>query len=222
MVKKKVKKKRYPVFLQALALTIVAVIIGMYIGIQMENARVAEVTGYQIDSEVALIDILTLNSMIDSDKVDCEDLVQTNFDLLDRVYEDAIILDDYEKSGKLTQTIKSLHKKYDVLRAYLWIDAVKIKNKCSLEIDTIVYLYNSSTEDLTKKAEQNVWSKILYDVKAEMPDNLLLIPIAADTDLRSLEAMIEGYGIESLPVVIVNEEIVIRELVSSEDIIGLF
>lgn len=213
---------KYPVFLQALALTIVAVLIGMYIGIQMEGARVAEITSYQIESEVALIDILTLNNMIDSDKVSCEDLIQTNFDLLDRVYEDAIILDDYESSGKLTQTIKSLHKKYDVLRAYLWIDAVKIKEKCSTDVNTVVYLYNSSTEDLTKKAIQNVWSKVLYDVKVENPSDLLLIPIAADTDLRSLEAMIKGYGIDSLPVVIVNEETVLRELTSSEDIIGLF
>ena len=213
---------KYPVFLQALALTIVAVLIGMYIGIQMESGRVAEVTGYQIDSEVALIDILTLNSMIDSDRVDCDDLIQTNFDLLDRVYEDAIILDDYEASGKLTQTIRSLHKKYDVLRAYLWIDAVKIKDKCSTDVNTVVYLYNSSTEDLTKKALQNVWSKVLYDVKVASPNDLLLIPIAADTDLRSLEAMIEGYGIDSLPVVIVNEEIVVRELTSSADIIDLF
>lgn len=212
---------KYPVFLQALALTVVAILIGLYLGVQMENNRVTEITGYQIDSEVALIDILTLNSMIDSDKVSCEDLIQTNFDLLDRVYEDAIILDDYENSGRLTKTIKVLHKKYDVLRAYLWVDAVKIKAKCENEINTIVYLYNSSTEDLTKKAEQNVWSKILYDVKVERPDDLLLIPIAADTDLRSLAAMIDGYGIDSLPAVVVNEETVLRELSTAEEVLNL-
>ena len=51
-----------------------------------------------------------------------------------------------------------------------------------------IYLYEYETEDLIKKATNRVWSKILFDLKQEMKDKIILIPIAADSDLTSLNS----------------------------------
>ncbi len=213
-------KRKYGVFFEALALVVIVMIIGMYLGVRLEGKRVGVVEGYQIESEVALIDVLAYDSLIGSERASCEDLIKVNADLLDRIYEDATVLDDYEYSGKITDTIKDLHKKYDVLRTYLWIDAVKLKDRCGEEVNTVVYLYNYSTEDLAKRAEQNIWSKLLYEIKEEKKEKVVLIPIAADTDLRSLSAMVEEYNIEQLPVVIVNEKDVFRTLAKKEEVLA--
>lgn len=212
---------KYPVFLQALALTIVVFLIGLYLGIALEDNRMNQVTDYQLDAEVALIDIIALNNLIDSDSVNCEELNNANFDLLDRIYEEAKILDNYENVQRVTEKFNSLHKKYDVLRAYLWINSIKIKEKCVSDFNTIVYLYNNSQEDLTIKAEQNVWSRVLYEVKQEKAGDVLLIPIDANTDLISLNVLLADYNLERLPAVIVNEKDVFTELVGKEAVLAV-
>ncbi len=212
---------KYPVFLQALALTIVVFLIGMYLGIVLEDNRMNQVTDYQLDAEVSLIDIIALNNLIDSTNVNCEELSLASLSLLDRIYEEAKILDNYENVQRVTKKFNALHKKYDVLRAYLWINSIKIKEKCGGDINTVVYLYNNSQEDLTIKAEQNVWSKILYEIKREKAKEVLLIPIDVSTDLVSLNVLLSGYSIERFPAVIVNEEFVFTELPNKQDVLDV-
>ncbi|NCN86527.1 hypothetical protein GW932_01735 [archaeon] len=212
---------KYPVFLQALALTIVVFLIGMYSGIALEDSRMNQITDYQLDSEVALIDVINLDNVLSSMDVSCEELKQANFDLLDRVYEEAQVLDQYEEVQRLTKKFNSLHKKYDVLRSYLWVNAIEIKEKCGDDFNTIVYLYNNSEEDLTIKAEQNVWSKILSEVKQEKGQDVLLIPIDANTDLISLHAILSDFNVTRYPTVVVNEKTIFSELASKEEVLAV-
>lgn len=208
---------KYPVFLQALALTIVVFIVGLYSGMALEQGRLVEINEYYTQSEVSLMDVVALNDLIGSVDVSCSVLEKANFDLVDKVYQEAKLLEEYEQSGRMTEKLKEAHKRYDVLRAYLWINIIETKKLCNSEYDTIVYLYNYGEEDLTKKAEQNVWSKVLSEVK-EPREDLLLLPIARDTDLVSLNSIVSEYEIESYPAVIVNEEHVFDELVTKEEI----
>ncbi len=212
---------KYPVFLQALALTIVVLIIGLYLGILLEQSRSVEINEYSIQSEISLLDIVALNDLIGEANISCAVLEKSNFDLVDKVYQEAKLLDEYEDSGRLTQNLKDLHRRYDVLRAYLWVNIIQTKKLCDSNYSTIVYLYNYDQKDLSKKAEQNVWSKVLYDVK-EPRENLLLLPIAVDTDLISLNSLISGYEIESFPAVIINEKHVLTELVTVEEVEAFF
>jgi hypothetical protein len=214
-------KKQYNVFWQALLLAITFLVIGMYLGVYLEQGRLVEINDYYIDSEVSLIDIMTLDNLLETNNLDCESLKSANINLLDKVYNEATFLSEYESAGKITEEITLLHKKYDVLRGYLWINTIKIKEKCGEDFDTIVYFYNYEEEDLNKKAEQNVWSKILREIKEEKGSNLVLIPIAVDTELESIDAMISTYNISNYPAVIVNEKIVLDELVEKGELIGL-
>jgi hypothetical protein len=214
-------KKEHNVFWQALLLAVTFLVIGLYLGVSLEQGRLTEINDYYIQSEVSLIDIMALDNLIDSSSLNCEDLKSANINLLDRVYEEAILLDEYESAGRITEGITSLHKKYDVLRGYLWINSIQIKRRCGGEFNTLVYFYNYAEEDLTKKAEQNVWSKVLYEIKQERGSNVILIPIAADTGLESINAMLNAYNVTDYPVVIVNEGVVLDEIVEKEYLIEL-
>lgn len=206
------------VFMQALLLTIVVFIAGMYAGVIFEEKKFSQANAYFTSSEVSLMDVLALNELMSSKGITCTDFTKSNFDLLDRVYEEAIKLEEYEASGKITESIKSEHKKYDMMRTYLWINFIKLKEKCPTQYHTIVYLYNYNQEDLVKKAEQNVWSRILYEIKQDKGNKVALLPIAADNNLSSLKVLIADKKITEYPVVIIDEKYVFSDLTSAEEL----
>lgn len=214
-------KKNHYVFVQALLFTIVVFVVGFYIGTNFEGNRMEQVNEYYIQSEVSLMDVLSLNNLIQLNGTSCSDMVDANYKLLDRVYEEAVLLDEYEASERLTGSVEAFHKKYDVLRMYLWINAIQLRRTCGDEFSTIVYLYAREESDLTKKAEQNVWSKLLGEIKEEKGKNLFLISIAVDSDLASLDSLTKEYEVTSYPAVIIDEKKVYQEIPEKGEILSL-
>jgi hypothetical protein len=106
------------------------------------------------------------------------------------------------------------------MRTFLWINSIRTFNTCSgqTNFNVVVYLYEYETRDLTKKATQSVWSKILFDLKQEVAGDIVLIPIAVDSNLSSLDYLLSDYNIEEYPVVIVNNRYVISDLTSVDEI----
>jgi len=214
-----VMKRNHFVFAQALLLTIVVFVVGFYIGASVEGSRALQINNYFTQSETTLLDLLSLNKLVGSNSVSCESLANSEGALLNKVYEEGILLDQYEESGKLTNDLKDLHKKYDSLRTYLWITSIDIKNKCGEKIIPLVYLYNKSETDLTKRAEQNVWSKVLLDIKNNN-SKVVLIPISVDSNLSSLNILIERYNITTSPAVIVDEKKVFESIPEEKEILN--
>lgn len=203
---------------EALLLTVVIFIFGLLVGVAYEMSNFNEINDYYSISEISLMDILALNNLIDSENSTCGALINSNLDFADKIYKEAKLLEQYESSGKITESIKLIHTKYDLLRTFLWISNNKVFQKCPDEFSSIVYLYEYNSQDLAQKATQNVWSKILFDLKQEQGKNVLLIPIAVDTDIISLEVLIEKFNISSYPVVIINNKKVITELKSVDEL----
>lgn len=204
--------------MQALLLTVVVFIVGMYIGVVFEENKFSEANAQFATSQVSLMDVLALNELVDSSEIKCGALIDANFNLLDRVYHEAIALEHYESSGKITESIKTEHKKYDILRTFIWVNSIRIQERCDTDYHNVIYLYQYNQDDLTKKAEQNVWSRILVEVKEDKGRSIVLIPIAADNELASLSALLSEFNIAEYPVVIIDEKLVFEELISAEDL----
>ena len=211
-------KSRKHVFWEALFLTIVVFFFGILIGVAYENNQLQKINDYYSQSEISLVDILAMNSITDVKNIDCEFLVQSNLNFADKIYGEAMILEDYENSKKLTNSIELAHKKYDLLRVFLWVDSIKIREKCGRSFSSVVYLYETNPEDLEIKATQGVWSKVLRDLKEKKQEKIVLIPIGYDGNLESVNLMKERFGIENLPAVIINNENVITELSSVDEL----
>lgn len=211
-------KSRKHVFWEALFVTLIIFITGLLLGIWIESLRISTINEYFAESEISLMDTIALNNLIEMEKINCSKMIELNMKFADRIYEEAKQLEQYEGSEKLSEGLKIAHKRYDLMRTLLWINTFKLENLCSENPITVVYLYELETEDLAKKATQNVWSKILSDLKQKKGNDILLIPIATDRGISSLDSLIENYKISSSPVVIIENEVVLEKLTSVEDL----
>ncbi|HLC78721.1 MAG TPA: hypothetical protein VJH92_06365 [Candidatus Nanoarchaeia archaeon] len=196
------------VFWEALILTVVVFVFGLFLGLALEKSRISDINDYYVSSEISLIDTLALNDATSFENTSCSDLILGNLLFADKIYIESKILEDYEEANKLSDSLKLVHKRYDLLRTLLWINANNVKLQCKGDFSVVVYLYERETTDLAQKASQNVWSKVLKDFKEEEGANIVLIPIATDSDLSSLRVIVSRYDLDSYPVVIVNDQVI--------------
>ena len=206
----KMLKSRKHVFWEALIMTIVIFLAGIFLGILIETSNSSKISNLYLRSEISLTDAMTTLRLTEDFSFNCDVIKQNNINFADQIYKEAKLLEDYEESGKLTDSMKLLHRKYDLLRTLLWTSNQKSLERCD-NYNLIVYLYEYETEDIAKKATQNVWSKIIFDVKIQNEDTLLL-PIAVDQNLTSLNLLIDEYNVTQFPALIINNEKVLYDL----------
>ena len=212
------ERKNKKVFLEALLLTCLVFLIGLLLGVLFEQSRVSNIEDSYIQSDTSLMDSFAFNNYIDLNNLDCSSLNSYNLNFADKIYSEAKTLEDYEQSGKITDRIKEEHKKYDVMRTLLWVDLLKTSEICPNNVHTIVYLYEYDPKDLTKKAVNSVWSNVLLDLKVDYKEDILLLPIAVNNDVVSLNAILEDYDIKGYPSLIIDNKYVISNLTSAKDL----
>lgn len=212
------ERKNKNIFLEALLLTLLVFLIGILLGVLFEEKRVGTIEEYYIQSEVSLMDIFAYDNFVELDISECSVLINYNINFANKIYEEAILLEKYENSGKISKAMEAQHAKYDVMRTLLWINTMKTDKICENNIHTVVYLYEFDSEDLTKKAINSVWSKILSDLKTIYGDNIILIPIAVNSNIIALDAILENYDVEEFPVLIIDNKEVINKLSTVEEI----
>lgn len=206
------------VFWQAFFVTILFFSLGLVFGIYLEQSRADKINIAFYDSETSLYDSFALGKLIEDSSISCEDFKEASVIFADRIYEEAKELERFDGSNKMTSSVKSIHRKYDLLRTLLWMNIISAKKKCEPELNTVVYLYVYDTESVQIKSKQIVWSRILGDLKSQQGNEIILIPIAIDQDVISLEFLIKDYNISEFPAIIINEKYVIKELSSVRDL----
>ena len=212
-------KSKKHVFWEALLITIVIFLGGLFLGMLVETSNSNKISDLFLQSEISLSDAITTSRLTENTKLDCELIRKSNIKVANRVYKEAKLLELYEEAGKLTDSVKLLHKKYDLLRSLLWLSNQKSLDKCK-NYNLIIYLYDYNTEDTDKKAIQNVWSKILLDIKTQSYD-VLLLPIAANQNLTTIEYLMGEYKIKQLPALIINNNQILYELEDAGSVIKL-
>jgi hypothetical protein len=205
-------------FVFALIFSIAVFSIGIFIGFSMENIRNNFAYQAYIESETNLLDARLQNYLLSNFPIkDCNLSTQKNIEFGDRIYEEAGILKEYEEANKISQTILLEHKKFDLLRALFWLNSMKIQEKCDSSIINVVYFYKLNDVSLDERAKQNVFSNLLYEIKKEYGNDIMLIPISGDNNLTSVEILMQNYDITELPAVLVNEKIKVSEIIDLED-----
>lgn len=195
-------KSKKHVFWEALVITIVIFLMGLFLGMLIETSNSSKISNLYLQSEISLTDAMAVSRLTEEFDFDCDSIKQGNINFADRIYTEAKLLEEYEDSGKLTDNMILLHKKYDLLRTLLWTSNQNSLERCN-NYNLLVYLYEYESENITKKATQNVWSKIIIDVKMGN-DDILLLPIAADQNLTSLNLLINEHSITQFPALIIN------------------
>jgi len=59
---------------------------------------------------------------------------------------------------------------------------------------------------------------MLEDMKEKNKDKMLLIPIAGNLDLASIDLILKDYGIEELPVILIDEDEIVSDLITFDEL----
>jgi len=211
-------KSQKHVFWQALILTAFIFTLGVGIGFMIENYRTGKIDKLYIYSEVELLDVKIQSEIFNTGLVNCKESIEKNTKFADKVYDEAKLLERYEDAQRLSESLTLQHQKYDLLRTMVWINSIRIKEKCNASYHNVIYFYQYNNPSIEKIAEQDTFSKALEELKIKEQDNVLLLPIAGDLGSISIEALKTQYEITDLPTVLINEKIKITELTSLEQI----
>ena len=212
------------VFWQALFVTVLIFGIGIVFGIILEDFRTGKVETLYQNYEISLMDIKLQTDIYSTGNFDCSYAIEENIKLADKIYNESVILDRYEKASTLKNDIVAIHKRYDLLRVNLLLNSIKIKQKCNSTYYDVVYIYLYNTNSLDIQARQNVFSKLLFELKQKKGNEILLIPIAGDNDLSSINIIMNKYKItqENLPAIIINGNKTITKLETIDDLLKNF
>lgn len=193
------------VFWQALVLTILVFGAGVLFGFFMESARYDRVEFDVMQSEINLLDEQIRGDLIDNLDIECSLAKASLFSFADKVYYEALKLEDYDASSKFGHdSMVLLHKKYDLLRLMLWRESVDLRERCP-DFHTVVLLFDYFSEDVEVGAKQEYYSRLIIDLKNEYPGEIVVIPIAANLDISSVELFMESYDLGS-PMIFVDRD----------------
>jgi len=213
-------KSEKNVFWEALIITIFIFLLGLLIGVFLENSRTKNLDSIYLESEFNLFDLNIQSRLFDLENLDCNYAVSENIKFGDKIFENALLLQKLEESEDLTDAIKVQHKKFDILRALFWINSKNIKERCGANYSIVVYLYDYNDVRLDTKAEQKVFSRVLSELKNKKEGKVMLIPIAGDNGLLSVNSLMEIHNVseQELPIILIDEKYKINTLDDLENI----
>lgn len=204
-------------FWQALVFAIVVFGIGLILGFFLESYRADRVQFNLMDSEINILDDQIRNRIIGEFDIDCDVAVQSTFNFADKIYREAVKLESYDSASKISDSFLILHRRYDLLRTLLWVESVKLREECESDFHTVVYLYDYGTEDIDIRSKQLFYARLLLDLKNKYPQQVILIPIATDTNLESVDLLVGKYEISEFPSIVVDEREVVNEVITFEE-----
>jgi hypothetical protein len=198
-------------FLEALFVCILIFGLGILAGIWLESYRESKITSLYSNAEISLLDMKSTENFIEL--VSCDKAASELVNFADRIYNEAKLLEKYDGASRLSESLIATHRRYDLLRASLFLAALKTRNRCNSTYHIITYFYDYLEPTIETSSEQNVFSKYLLELKKSKPgQEIILIPIAADNNLASVDIILQKYNITKLPTILVNENLKVTEI----------
>jgi len=206
------------IFLYALLLTIFVFNLGIFMGYMLESSRVGKINTMYLNSEIELLDQITQKDALNVLDLNCSLLVKENIKFGDKIFQEALQIEKYELANRINSEIVFQHKRFDLLRALFWVNSITIKQKCNSQYHNVVYFYKYNNPTLEQQTKQKFFSSVLKEIKDKKGSQIMLIPIAADNDISSINLLTEKYGIIDLPVILIDEKVKVTDVKSMEDI----
>lgn len=205
------------VFLKAGVITIAVFLIGLYFGYILDNMRVEELRGSITQIDNLWNDVRLMQSYIEkfSNRTDyCSFLLEENLKVADKIYDEGLKVEEYENSNRFAPLLAVEKERYALLDMQLWINSIDLKNLCNGNYSTVIYFYSQ----YNKTIEQNFQDRVLWDLKQECGPKIIYITFPADINISTIEVVKNIYGIESIPSVLINEEILLNSPVTMREL----
>lgn len=216
-----IMKTRSRIFFEALVLTLLILVIGFSIGYYVESYRISNIQEQFQEFEISALDLRIQSDYFQNlNPSECNTALQENLNFADRIYNEGLTLERYETLNELRGNLLNEKKKYVLLKTELWLNSILLKEKCNADYHTIVYFY-SQNPDAVKEAEQAAISKTLKELKESYGNKIILLPIAADLGLSSVDTQINTYKVTYLPSILIDERVTLNGFHSKQEIENL-
>src|SRR3989344_244997 len=190
-------------FWQALVFTTIVFCLGMIFGFFLELKQSENIGSNLVNSELNIIDEQLRQRIITDSNISCSLAKESLFFFGDKIYDEAIELEDADATGRLGD-LTLLHKRYDLLRTLLLFEAQKLKERCNDDFHIINYLYLYNIDDIEISSKQNYFSRQILDLKKNHARELIIIPIAVDTNLASVDVYVKSLGLTNYPTILID------------------
>lgn len=211
------------VFWKAAVITAVILIIGIQIGVWMEGSRIDEIRDLLTETEIqfndARMQTLYIDKLSFSDGNFCENAVKANLKFNQDIYQEGLKIEKAETVNRFTPYIFNEKRRYALLQLQFWMNALNIKEECSTNYTTVLYVYTYDTKnDRQLEIDQKLQSAILLDLKEKCGNEVMLSPIPKDVNLTTVDMLVNNFGITKTPAVILNKNVTLQGLQKLEDL----
>lgn len=194
------------VFWKAGLATLIIFFLGIYIGYWLDSGRVEQIRKEYQEMDIrwsdARVQTMYYNVFGNSSNF-CEPAIEANLKFADRVYEDGLRIEQYERINKLTPSLITEKTRYVLLKLQFWLNSIELKKNCNADYTNLVYFYSHYNGTM----QEEVQGAVLLDLKKDCGKNLMLIPLPIDLDIITIDIIKKQYGIEKTPTILINESI---------------
>ncbi len=205
-------------FWKALIFTLVVFLLGVFLGFALERNRIGE-----IEDEFQKIDLQWNDAKLQTLYYQnlqprfCDSAIKENLEFSDRIYEEGLKIEDYDRASFLTTDLEHEKRKYALLKVEFWLNSIVLKEKCGADYVNLVYFFANDPE-FEIEAEQDTQAEILKDLKEKHGKKLMLIPLPIDLDISMINIMKETYDITITPTLLINEKTKLEGLQSFDTV----
>jgi len=206
---------QFDAFWKAFAITSVIFMMGIFVGVWLDAGRVEQVRDEYTNMEIRSIDarLQTLYYQTLSNTSNfCGPAIEENLRFADKVYEEGLRIEQYEKVNKLASSLIKDKTKYVLLKLQFWLNCIELKRTCKATYTNVVYFYSHYNTTM----QENVQSAVLMSLKNEYGPDLILIPLPVDLNITTIDIIKKQYGIRTTPTILIDERIKLEGLQKKE------
>ena len=195
---RKVSKEKY---ILAFLLTIFIFAFGLILGLYIQEQRYDWATNVADEQEINYMSLqlqylfLTTFDLSENCAVLQTSLRDSIDDLSDSL---AQVIEFEEQEDFVSDEFVMLQRRYTLDNIRYWVLAEKSKMSCGTSTQSILYFYQDDCETCPDQGT------VLTYFKKLMQDDLLVFPINTDVDDPMVDIMVNLYGVESYPSLVIN------------------
>jgi len=200
------------VFIQAAILSLFIFLIGIMVGVWLDNYRLAAIRSSLSEADLNSYDARLLNSYLQRFGKDyCNVALEQNLVYNDRIYQQGKNIEGKLDSSTFTPEIQQEWRRYTLLQVQFWLNSIELKDKCNFDYHTVVHLFRQKNATVQENINNKILSTQLLELKEKCGRKMMLIPITVDTDLIVVDAISKQFNLTDYPDVIVDESSIFHQ-----------
>jgi len=208
------------IYTKSIVSTIFIFLIGVMIGLLIDNIRISDIKRGLSESEIIWEDTRLLNIYIGKiGGEECDAAFEENLAYNDRIYNYGRKIEERLEATTFAPEAEQEWRKYVLLQFQFWLNSIELKEKCGFDYANVVYLSRKGNETtVVEDIENKLQSTILLDLKEKCGRNMMLIPLTANVDLEAVNLVLRHHSITRFPAVIIDEEHVFQGLTQMQEL----